>query len=87
MGGDDNILTENVASGSNVSGGNDQNGFRVSGTGNCLEGNHSVRSGLLGYLDLTGRDARTVQNTYVDNTCQEDRLGGSNPEGLCTHEP
>jgi parallel beta-helix repeat protein len=76
--GNDNLITDNES----VGNGND-GFFCEGGIGNTLSGNSAADNGGFGISDDTGADAASVQNTYEDNSCIGNTLGGSNPTGLC----
>ncbi len=84
---DNNVIMNNMATGNN------QDGFAVissvsSSNNNEFVENDSSNNGGYGFLDET-EDSGTAgtANTYTNNTCSDNDLGGSSPTGLCTPQP
>jgi parallel beta-helix repeat protein len=81
---DNNVVRFNTATG------NDRDGFAVlqSSINNEFVENESRNNGNYGFLDQT-EDSGTAgtANTYTDNTCSNNDLGGSSPTGLCSPQP
>jgi parallel beta-helix repeat protein len=87
---DNNVVRFNTARGN---GGDDfpGDGFAVlppSSINNEFVENESRNNGNYGFLDQT-EDSGTAgtANTYTDNTCSNNDLGGSSPTGLCSPQP
>jgi parallel beta-helix repeat protein len=81
---DNNVVRFNTAIG------NDRDGFAIlqSSINNEIVENESSNNAGYGFLDET-EDSGTAgtANTYTDNGCSDNNLGGSSPTGLCSPQP
>jgi len=76
-----NILSKNTATSNGDSGFYNTNGYSI---GNTLKGN-IANGNNYGYYDLTdGSGTRGTGNSYRNDKCSTNILGGSYPTGLCT---